>query len=75
MITPSMQDKLDNWFSHHPPATPADVARYERLRAAGKAFAEVIVHETPASADQSAALRHVREAVMTANAAIACGGQ
>lgn len=69
-----MQDKLDNWFSHHPP-TPEQAERYERLRAAAKAFAEVIARETPASADQTAALRHVRDAVMTGNAAIACGGK
>jgi hypothetical protein len=70
----TMQDKLDNWFSHHPP-TDDQTGRYERLRGAGKAFAEAIVRETPASADQTAALRHVRDAVMTGNAAIACGGK
>lgn len=69
------QARLDNWFSHHPPADMAVAARYERIRAAGKALAEVISRETPPSADQTAAVRKVREAVMTANAAIACGGR
>jgi hypothetical protein len=76
--------KIHNWFRYHPPTetaerdsmTPAEVgARYERLRDAGKAFAEVIAAETPICADQTVAIRHVREAVFTANAAIACGGR
>jgi len=37
-------------------------------------LALVILEHTPPSADQSAAIRKVREAVMTANASIACGG-
>lgn len=69
-----MQDKIDNWFSYHPPQGD-DAARYQRLRVAGKTFAEAIARETPPSADRTAAIRHVRDAVMTANAAIACGGK
>ncbi len=84
MTDPQLQEKINNWFRYHPPTetaerdgmTPADVgARYERLRDAGKVFAEVIARETPGCADQTAAIRHVREAVFTANAAIACGGK
>lgn len=80
-ITP---DQIDNWFRYHPPSETAEregirldsvAARYERLRAAGAVLAAAIVAETPASADQSAAVRLVREAVFTANAAIACGGR
>jgi hypothetical protein len=62
---------LTNWFAFHA-AQGDDGERYERLRAAGLAFARVILAETPPSADQSAAIRMAREAVMTANAAIAC---
>ena len=70
----SEQERLTNWFSYHPPI--ADQAeRYERLRAAGKAFAETIVALCPQSADRNAALRKVREAVYDANASIACGGK
>ncbi|MGQ0816371.1 MAG: hypothetical protein ACT4O1_18230 [Gemmatimonadota bacterium] len=36
--------------------------------------ADIILDCTPIGADQAAAVRKVREAVMTANAAIACGG-
>lgn len=65
--------KLRNWFSYHPP-TEGQPERYERIRSAGLQLAVVIEAETPPSADQTAAIRKVREAVMTANAAIACGG-
>ncbi len=71
MIT---QEQLDNWFQYHA-ATQEQAAKYVELRAAGKAMAEAIVRLTPPSADQTAAIRKVREAVFTANAAIACEGK
>lgn len=67
-------EQLDNWFSYHSPSTDQTVA-YAKLRKAAGDFAAEIVRLTPASADQTAAIRHVRAAVMTANAAIACGGK
>lgn len=63
---------LDNLFRYHRPKGDQP-ERYERLRAAAKAFAQVIVECTPEGADQTAAVRKVREAVMTANAGIAIG--
>lgn len=69
------KEQLDNWFSHHPPKDDATVKKYAALRAAGRLFADVIVELTPPSADQTSAIRKVREAVMTANAAIACEGK
>lgn len=68
------QDQLDNWFMYHV-AIPGDSAKFEEIRAAGKHLAEIIVKNTPPSADQTAAIRKVREAVMAANVAIACKGQ
>ena len=65
---------LVNWFSYHKPEGDQS-KRYEELRAAAAGFAKVIMDNTPPSADQTAAIRKVREAVMTANAAIACGGK
>ena len=65
---------LDHIFTHHPPTEP-QLAQYHAVRAAGYAFAKAIVANTPKSADQAAAIRKVREATMTANAAIACGGK
>ena len=66
-------DVLDDIFRYHSP-TASQVDQYQRLRDAAKAFANVLVANTPPGADQSAAVRKVREAVMTGNAAIALGG-
>ena len=71
MIT---NDQLDNWFQYHAPEE-GQPAKYEAIRAAGKQLATAIRDLTPASADQTAAIRKVREAVYTANAAVACKGQ
>ena len=68
------QEQLDNWFVYHSPEPGMD-EKYVAMRDAGKALAEAIVANTPASADQTAAIRKVREAVMTANSALACGGK
>lgn len=65
---------IDDLFTYHPP-TADQPARYEKLRAAARGFAKVMVEVTPEGADQSAAVRHLREAVMTANAAIAFSGK
>ena len=65
---------LINWFTYHKPEADQP-AKYEELRAAGKTLAEAIVRLTPPSADQTVAVRKVREAIFSANAAIACGGK
>ncbi len=67
-------EQLLNWFTHHSP-NEADVLAYGVIRGAGLALAEAIVTNTPASADQTAAIRKVREAVAAANMARACGGK
>lgn len=64
---------LDHVFKYHSPS-PLQKVKYEELRQAAKNFAAVIQTLTPSCADQSAALRHVREALMTANASIALDG-
>lgn len=61
---------LDNLFDYHAPNAD-QLPRYQAVRAAAKAFAQVIVDNTKESADQTAAIRKVSEAAMTANAAIA----
>ena len=65
---------IEHVFSYHSP-TGDQPGKYEAIRASAKALAQVIVDNTPSSADQSAALRHLREAVMTANSAIALDGR
>ncbi len=63
----------DELFVYHPPKGD-QVERYQKIRAAAKEFAEVVLECTPSSADQSAAIRKLRECVMTANAAVALEG-
>ena len=65
---------VDNVFTYHAPEGD-DPQKYQRIRDAAKQLATVIIENTPNCADQSASLRHVREAVMTANASIALKGQ
>lgn len=72
-MTITLQHLL-NWFSYHEPED-GQVEKYNSIRAAALNLAEVIVDNTPASADQTAAVRLVRQAAMQANAAIACKGQ
>lgn len=68
-------EDIEHWFLHHPPQDLATINRYAAVREAGKQLALTILEHTPPSADQTAAIRKVREAVMTANAAIACEGK
>ncbi len=65
---------VEHIFTHHAP-TEEQVEKYLFIRSAAKAFAEIILANTPPSADQSDALRKIRETVMTANASIALGGR
>lgn len=67
-------DQIDNWFTYHAP-TSDDLVAYDKLRSSAKAFASAINEICPESADKTAAIRKVREAVMTANASIACRGK
>lgn len=62
---------LDRWFTYHAP-DDAQIEAYQTLRARGAALAHAILTCCPPSADRTAAIRKVREAIMTANAAIAC---
>ena len=67
-----MEKQLCHWFTYHAP-TGNQPDRYEELRGKGYDLARTIFKLCPPCADTSAAIRKVREAVMTANAAIACG--
>lgn len=68
------QADLDNWFVYHAPVGN-QTQLYQEIREAGKFLAETIMRNCPPSADATVAIRRVREAVMIANAAIACGGK
>lgn len=65
---------LNHIFKYHAPRED-QIPKYERIRAAAKDFAEVILANTPAGADQTAAIRKVREATFTANSAVALDGK
>jgi hypothetical protein len=65
---------LDHVFGRHTPEE-CDRARQDSIQAAGKEFARVVLENTPECADQQAAVRKIREAVMTATAAVALEGR
>jgi len=67
------QEILDKLFSYHAP-TPTTIAKYAAINQAAKNFAEVVSQNCPNGADLSAAIRLIREARMTANAAVALDG-
>ena len=70
-FTPAL---LNDLFTYHPPEGD-DPTHYTAIRSAARVFAQTLVDHTPACADQSAAMRKLRECVMTANAAIALKGR
>jgi hypothetical protein len=65
---------IDNIFKYHQPRAD-QLPKYEAIREAARVFARVLLENTPRGADQSSAVRHLRESVMTANAAIALDGK
>ena len=67
-------ERIRHWFTYHSPG-PEQLPKYEAIRDAGRKLAFVIRDACPESADATAAIRKVREAVMTANASVACGGK
>lgn len=65
-----MEINLESIFTYHPPIGDQP-RRYEKIREAAKEFAQTVLDCTPSCPDQTAAIRKIREAVMTANASIA----
>lgn len=65
---------LDDVFEYHAPDND-QVVTYQKLRGDAKQFAKTILELCPPCADRSAAIRKLREAVMTANAAVALRGR
>jgi hypothetical protein len=66
----SVEYEISRLFTCHPPG-PDQIPRYNDVRLAARMLATVIYRTCPSTADRSAAIRHLRECVMTANAAIA----
>jgi len=68
------KDAIDDIFTYHAP-TSEQLPKYEAIRAKARELGQVILENTPGSADQTAAIRLLRQTVMTANQAIATGGK
>lgn len=66
---------LHKVFTYHAPTGPEQLEKYAKIREAGEQLAQAILVNTPTCGDQQAAIRKVREAVMTANAAVALEGE
>lgn len=60
---------LDGIFTHRTPFGD-QAERYEKLRAAAKAHAQVVMELTPTSAEQTLAIRDIQRASMMAEEAI-----
>lgn len=73
MVVDKPKDQIENLFTYHAP-TEDQIKKYADLRNAAMEFARIIHNNVPESPDRTAAIRLVREAVMTANAGIATGG-
>ena len=69
----SSEEILAELFKYHAP-NEVTIPKYAAINQAAKNFAEVILQNCPPSADRSDAIRKIREARMTANAAIALNG-
>jgi hypothetical protein len=63
-------DALKNRFTYHAP-NAEQAKKYETLRSAALAFAELINELAPESAEKTKAVGYIDQAVMHANAAIA----
>ncbi len=63
-------DVIEELFTYHAP-NAEQKEKYVSIREAGKALARCIHHCCEPGPDRTAAIRKVREAVMTANASIA----
>lgn len=66
-------ENVKNIVSYHQP-TGQEIDRISAIREATERMITTILLYVPDCADRSAAIRHVREAMMTAIAAIVLGG-
>lgn len=71
LAVPITDAQIGNWFQYHKP-NEEQAEKYERIRKIGGVFAQTIKAATPNGEDQRRAIALVREAVMWANASIAC---
>src|SRR5262245_1313566 len=70
-VGPGGSVDLANLFTYHPPFGDQPM-RYTELRQTGLALANTVARLCPPGPERSTALAKIREAVMWANASIAC---
>lgn len=70
-MTTMTKEEIEVWFTYHS-QHGNQPERYELIRNKAKELAIIILDNSYASADQTAAIRKLRECVMTVNASIAC---
>ena len=70
MERPTNLQMTNEWFEHYDTNERQSVS-IQKIRDGAKRFAQLLCNNTPDDPDQTAALRKIREAVMTANYAIA----
>lgn len=69
----SSEEIVAELFKYHPPNSET-IPKYAAINQAAKNFAEVILSNCPSGLDRAAAINAIRQARMTANAAIALNG-
>lgn len=72
-LTPEQEALIEHLFTYHAPDDPQQYSLM-RVRTCAKIMARILLQECPSSADRSAAIRLLRECVMTANASIMLKG-
>lgn len=63
---------LENVFTYHAPTGPEQVQTYQQIREGGKYLAKLIDDSVPDGPEKTLSIRKIQEAVMWANAGIAC---
>lgn len=72
--TDPMHEQVEHQFTYQTPDAVA-VSAMSAIREQAKALAHRIVESCPPSPDRTVAIRHLRDAVMNANASIVLGGK
>jgi hypothetical protein len=67
-------DALNHVFTYQSP-NPEQISKMQEIRAMALSLGHLLLKHCPRSADRSAAIRKLRECVMTANAAIVLDGR
>lgn len=73
-LNPDEEGAVRDLFTYHAPDEEA-IQNMQEIRAQAEGLARLMMQNCPRCADRSAAIRHVREGVMTANAAIVLKGR